>query len=490
LYEHAIGACYLQENSADAFYFFEKSRAVLLNDQLNEQRWLGETDIMKQTQLNKKILQFERELNSSDKSSPHYSELENELFSSKQELQTIQELIKTNNPLYYQNFVDKNFISIKDVQQRVLKDHQALVELFAGDSAVYVLVIMGQKSYLEKINKANFDRLSDTYRDYISNQDLLNRNFIAFKNLSLRLYQLIFQNINLPVGRIVISPDGRYFPFEALITNTQPLTYFLDNHAVSYTYSARYLLNNFNTSSANTYTFMGIAPVKYYYSNLASLSGSDQSLQKIKNYFRNAVNFIGNKASKNNFLKDYDKYRIIQLYTHATVSGSAGEPMIYFSDSVLLLSDLFYESKPATSLIVLSACETAEGKLYNGEGVFSFNRSFAALGIPSSVSNLWQVDNKSTYKLTEFFYKYLSKGLPMDVALQEAKKEFRKTASSKEQDLPYYWAAPILVGQTNRILIPKTFTWGWVAFISSLSLLCLWGLGKWFSKASKIYNKK
>jgi len=135
-----------------------------------------------------------------------------------------------------------------------------------------------------------------------------------------------------------------------------------------------------------------------------------------------------------------------------------------------LLSDLFYEHKPSTSLIVLSACETAEGKLYNGEGVFSFNRQFAALGIPSSIANLWQVDNTSSYKITELFYKYLAKGLPLDVALQKAKKEFR-SVSSKEKGLPYYWAASILVGQCDPIPVQKLFPWIWMAAVAVVLLL-------------------
>ena len=45
LYENAIEACYLQNNLDDAFYFFEKSRAVLLQDQLNEQHWSGQNKI-------------------------------------------------------------------------------------------------------------------------------------------------------------------------------------------------------------------------------------------------------------------------------------------------------------------------------------------------------------------------------------------------------------------------------------------------------------
>jgi CHAT domain-containing protein len=415
---------------------------------------------------------LERELNNSSETSLRNSAWESELLSSKQEFERLRDLIKVNTPLYYQNFVEKKFIAIKDVKDKILNDHQALVELFAGDTAIYVLVITSRRSYLKKIDKGSFDPLSNTYRSFISNPDLLNRSFDKFKNLSNQLYRLIFKEIDLPTGRIIFSSDGKYFPFEALVTNTQPLTYFLEDHAVSYTYSARYLLNNFAVKpTLNSYIFMGFAPVQYA-SGLPELSGSDQSLQRMRNYFSKTTNFIRKDASKNNFLNEYYKYRIIQLYTHATDSGYTGEPMIYFSDSVLSLSDLFYEGKPSTSLVVLSACETAKGKLYNGEGVFSFSRQFAALGIPTSVSNLWQVDNQSTYKLTELFYKYLSRGLPSDVALQKAKKEFRKTAMSKEQDLPYYWAASVLIGQSNAILSEKPFQWQWVAlFVAALFLL-------------------
>jgi len=138
-------------------------------------------------------------------------------------------------------------------------------------------------------------------------------------------------------------------------------------------------------------------------------------------------------------------------------------------------------------LVVLSACETANGKLYNGEGVFSFSREFAAVGIPTSVSNLWQVDNQSTYKLTELFYKYLSRGLPSDVALQRAKKEFRKTISSKEQDLPYYWAAPILIGQSDAILSEKPFQWQWLVLLAATLFLLLF---IWTKRFRKSRNKK
>jgi CHAT domain-containing protein len=468
LYENAIEACYLSGSIDDAFYFFERSRAVLLQDQLREQRLMGEEDIMKQTQLIKKIQQLKASAGSAE-----------EIFTNQLELDRLKQGIKERNPLYYQNFIDRNFITVKDVQQRILKDHQALVELFAGDSAVYVLVITAQKSYLQKISKTAFDNLSAAYTKYISHPDLLNIHFNDYIQLSHQLYQLIFQNANLPTGRIIISPDGKYFPFEALVTNAQPLTYFVKDHAMSYTYSARYLLMNFTSaSSPSAQTFMGFAPVQF--TRLPALTGSDQSLIRIKNYFSNAISFVGDKASKNNFLQEFYKHKIIQLYTHATDSGSTGEPTIYCSDSQLLLSDLLPEKKPVTSLIVLSACKTAGGKLYNGEGVFSFNRQFAALGIPSSVCNLWQVDNRSTYKLTELFYKYVADGLPLDLALQKAKKELSKNSENK---LPYYWAASILVGQTNAVHTQDS-SWKWLGLIILLLILGFWNERKWLKQTS------
>lgn len=152
-------------------------------------------------------------------------------------------------------------------------------------------------------------------------------------------------------------------------------------------------------------------------------------------------------------MKLFNGYSVIQLYTHATDSSSTGEPAIYFSDSALYLSELIPETKPATRLIVLSACETGNGKLYNGEGVFSFNRGFAALGIPGSVINLWSVEDESTYKITEFFYKHIAQGLPPDIALQKAKLDFINTSPLAKR-LPYFWAAPVFVGKTETLKIP------------------------------------
>jgi CHAT domain-containing protein len=167
---------------------------------------------------------------------------------------------------------------------------------------------------------------------------------------------------------------------------------------------------------------------------------------------------------------------VIQLYTHAADSSNNKEPVIYFADSALYLSELIPENIPVTQLIVLSACETGNGKFYQGEGVFSFNRGFAALGIPSSVINLWSIDNKSTYRLTEIFHKNLAKGWPIDVALQKAKLEFMNTGS-RENQLPYFWASSVLAGKSNAIKNKNPFIIYLILVLMLATTLLIWQKG-------------
>jgi CHAT domain-containing protein len=245
-------------------------------------------------------------------------------------------------------------------------------------------------------------------------------------------------------------------------------------------------MNNFNqTGDKENGTVLGIAPVHYpYNTSLNTLEGSDLSLDQVASNFKEARALEGLNATRNNFLQQFSKYSVIQLYTHASDSSDRNEPVIYFSDSSLYLSELIQENKPSTQLIVLSACNTGNGKFYQGEGIFSFNRAFASIGIPASVINLWSIDSKSTYKLTELFYKYLSDGLTTDRALQSAKLEFIRT-SDKQKTLPYYWAAAILVGKTEVIDFHKGLSlWTWLIPVFAISFFFfVW----WVWKKRKLF---
>jgi hypothetical protein len=453
LYEHAIEASWLDKNTEQGFYFFEKSRAVLLDDQLKQDRLMQNGESLEQFQLKTRINHLEKELDTMNPQSDRYSLVQAEIIGKKEEQEHLLSEIKSKDPLFTARNPDADSMNVRVIQDIILKDHSALMEIFNGDSAVYMLVITNKESSLTKVNKKSFDSLSGSFLFFLSDPAALNSHFPQFTEISGRLYQLIFPATPLPAGRVIISPDGNFFPFEALITSRgKNVAYMLKDYSISYTYSARFLTGHFSNGTHKPGSdFMGVAPVNYApYLKLASLTGSDISLRNIEYFFNKGYITVNAAASKSNFLSNFTGYRIVQIYSHASFAGLSGKPEIYFADSSLALSELFSRERPVARLIVLSACETALGKDYRGEGVFSFSREFAALGIPASVSNLWSVDNEATYRITELFYANISAGMPTDRALQQAKLKYIKE-SSREKALPFYWAAPILTGKTEVI---------------------------------------
>ena len=97
---------------------------------------------------------------------------------------------------------------------------------------------------------------------------------------------------------------------------------------------------------------------------------------------------------------------------------------------------------------MLLACNSGVGKSVKGEGIFSLARGFAAAGIPSTVSALWEIDNQATYKIAELFFENLAKGEPSDIALQQAKLAMIDS-DVKQHELPYYWAGAVLIGKAE-----------------------------------------
>ena len=94
-------------------------------------------------------------------------------------------------------------------------------------------------------------------------------------------------------------------------------------------------------------------------------------------------------------------------------------------------------------LVVLSACQTALGKLAETEGIIGLSRSFLMAGARTVVVSLWSVDDEATRLLMEYFYKALFEGKTVPEALRAAQLELKGQADYKN---PYYWAGFVVVG--------------------------------------------
>ena len=92
-------------------------------------------------------------------------------------------------------------------------------------------------------------------------------------------------------------------------------------------------------------------------------------------------------------------------------------------------------------------CGKCKCKIEEGEGIMSLARGFIYAGVPSIVMTLWEVEDKSGADIMTLFYQKLKKGMPKDIALQQAKLDYLKTATQLRSH-PYFWLAYVDIGNT------------------------------------------
>ena len=100
------------------------------------------------------------------------------------------------------------------------------------------------------------------------------------------------------------------------------------------------------------------------------------------------------------------------------------------------------------AVAVLTACDTARGKIRGGEGVIGLAWAFFAAGTPATVVSLWQLDSTSATTLTLAFHRRLHAALlkgngRVAENLHAAALEMRRDPRFRH---PFYWAGFVAVG--------------------------------------------
>jgi CHAT domain-containing protein len=456
MYENAIETCYLLNDPVSAFHFFEKSRTVLLNDQLNElgaNQQLSETEAKKEKWIKQKLGNLQNQLSETKPDSKEYVTVRNELFAAQDEQEAFIYQLEKANPQYYAYKYDNRVPTLQEVRAKIIPADQTFISYFVGDSAVYGLSITLNGIALKKINIKSYSQHTREFQKLLGSRQEQNKQFVNYLAVSNKLYQLLLEPFAVQTNRVIISPDGNFLPFESFSLSPSQPDFLVRKFAFSYTYSAGFLIKTLRQKhrlpAANT--FLGMAPVEFSPKlKQASLPGSEISLETISKHFYFPKMLTETKASRKAFLNELSNHKIVQLLTHASADSTENEPTLYFADSTLKLSELPASGMSKTQLMVLSACRTGVGKNQKGEGVFSLARGFAGIGIPSTLTTLWSVENKSIYELTELFYDELAKEVPLDIALQQAQIQWLKTASKSNQ-LPYSWAGVVLIGNSEPV---------------------------------------
>jgi CHAT domain-containing protein len=179
--------------------------------------------------------------------------------------------------------------------------------------------------------------------------------------------------------------------------------------------------------------------------------------------------YLGEAATPALLQRDLKSYSILHFASHGYVDpddpGRSGLVLAFSPDAsgYLPLADVLALDLNA-DLTVLSACQTAEGRMLRGEGVQSLARAFLYAGSNAVVASLWQVADKETsVTIADFYQGYLIDGRPAAEALREAKLALRhgraltSSATTRGSMLPgtkrvndvghpFYWAPFTYIG--------------------------------------------
>nr|WP_199305066.1 CHAT domain-containing tetratricopeptide repeat protein [Coleofasciculus sp. FACHB-125] len=183
---------------------------------------------------------------------------------------------------------------------------------------------------------------------------------------------------------------------------------------------------------------------------LSPLPGAEKEAMEIARLL-NTKALTGNQATESAVVQNLPTAKMIHLATHGLLDdfqglGVPGAVALTPSgqDDGLLTASEILNLKLNAELVVLSACDTGQGKL-TGDGVIGLSRSLITAGVPSVIVTLWAIpDNPSALLMTQF-YRNLQQNSDKAQALRSA----MLTTMKQYPNQPSAWAAYTLIGEAE-----------------------------------------
>jgi CHAT domain-containing protein len=368
----------------------------------------------------------------------------------------------------------------------LLPDAQtALMEYVVTDERTYLFVstrntetgrsALDLRTYTVDIKRKDLTGRAAHFRDQLANRDL------AFGDLAHQLYDALVKPAAEQLkGKtsVLIVPDGALWelPFQALQSGQN--RFLLEDFAVSYVPSATVLQEMVRLRRDRTDKAQGpvsllafgnpalgkqtIERVKMTLrdENLEPLPETEKEVKYLAQLYgvaRSKV-YIGAEAGEDRMKAEAPRFTILHLATHGILNDvnpmysqivlSQGNPNSK-EDGLLEAWEIMRMDLNA-DLVVLSACETARGKVGGGEGMIGLTWALFVAGSPTNVVSQWKVESVSTTQLMLEFHRNLKNelnrgrnGIGTARALQQAAMKVLRT---KEYRHPFYWAGFVVMG--------------------------------------------
>jgi CHAT domain-containing protein len=175
------------------------------------------------------------------------------------------------------------------------------------------------------------------------------------------------------------------------------------------------------------------------------LPSAEQEGQNILAIFPDSTLFKRGEASKKNLMEFGSQAQVLHLATHGTwdASNSLNNHLKLSNNETLAQEEIFNLDLEGTSLVTLSACNTARADETDVDYVASLAEAFWIAGSNTVVASLWPVDDVSTGQLMTKFYERLKAGDGRAEALRNAQLAVQQDPRFSH---PYYWSGFLLFG--------------------------------------------
>ena len=369
----------------------------------------------------------------------------------------------------------------------------ALLEYVVADEEVYLFVVTrGARSqsapelqvYPLGVQGPELAQRAETFRRRVAERDL------TVKQPAAQLYNLLIKPAERQLqgaSKLCIVPDGPLWelPFQALHAGARG--YLLEQYAVFYapslgvlremtrrraarTTGARFVATSNSSGRASGAGLFALGnPVLSGATIARAATTRAEPLSPLPDAERevNALGqlygreqsrvLIGPQAREAAVKTEAGRYRVLHFATHALLddhnpmysrillaseADGSGEDGLLEAWEVMRL-DLSAE------LVVLSACQTARGRVAAGEGMIGMSWALFVAGCPAAVVSQWEVDSARSSELMVEFHRHLVGQRPTG-RRAPTKAEALRQAALKLLRGPYnhpaYWAGFVLIG--------------------------------------------
>jgi len=466
-----------QQKYAEALTFAEQSKARVLLDALQtgrtnlrktwskEEREAEEQRRLKLVTLNSQLTTESRR----DKpDAARVAELKSVVEKARLEYEDFETRLYVTHPELRLQRGEAPIVKADELASFVQDSSNALLEYVVDDDKTFLFVVTKSdlRVYTLPLKRDELAKQTEAYRKQLAARDL------GFRAPAAKLYEWLLKPAEAQLrGRtnLIIVPDNTLWdlPFQTLVNSAN--RFVIEDAAISYAPSLTVLREmtkrrKIEAAHASPPTLLALgnpvlgsetlkrAALTLRDGKLDPLPEAEQEVKALGRLYGAARSkvYIGAEAREDRVKSEASGAKILHFATHgilnnaspmyshlALADGGAGE------DGLLEAWELMQLDLHA-DLAVLSACETARGRIGAGEGMVGLSWAMFMAGVPSIVVSQWKVESAGTRDLMINFHRGMIASGAKSASLRQAALKVMKNPATSH---PFYWGAFVIVGE-------------------------------------------